>query len=47
MQKQVFWILVLIFALANLNVDAEEKWRFITLADWHSAEKFVQSEKKS
>jgi hypothetical protein len=24
---------------------AEESWRFLTLADWHSAEKFTQSEK--
>ena len=32
-------------AFAALAIHAEEAWRFINLADWHSAEKYVYMEK--
>jgi hypothetical protein len=35
---------VLLLALTSL-VQAEDSWRFLLLADWHSAEKYTQLEK--
>ncbi|VGO19760.1 LamG-like jellyroll fold domain-containing protein [Pontiella sulfatireligans] len=36
---------VLLLALAISVVHAEKPWRFLLLSDWHSAEKYTQSEK--
>ncbi len=35
----------MVFLLAALSIHAEEGWRFLLLADWHSAEKYTQNEK--
>ena len=36
---------ILLLLLLSVGVVGEETWRFITLADWHQAEKYTQSRK--
>ena len=38
-------ILVAVVAFTALATQAEEAWKFINLADWHSAEKYIYKEK--
>lgn len=38
-------LMILWIGLAAISVHAEAPWRFLLLADWHSAEKYTQSEK--
>ena len=37
--------ILLLTAFLTLSLSAEESWRFLLLADWHSAEKYTQLEK--
>ena len=36
---------ILLLLLLSVGAVGEETWRFITLADWHQAEKYTQSRK--
>ncbi|MDF7823909.1 LamG domain-containing protein [Pontiellaceae bacterium B12227] len=36
---------IMIFLLVALSIQAEKPWRFLLLADWHSAEKYTQGKK--
>lgn len=41
MKRLIFWVALLGAGMLS----AEEPWRFLLLADWHSAEKYTQTEK--